>query len=179
MHGFRSCQTRVRFGHTDRYGYTWHGHLAAFFEEARSEFSRAYGLSTSWLLENDTSIPMTEFHGYFLAPSYEEDVLSIQYTLLEPRIRLPVLLFVYRVFRQEPSWREVARGYTRQQIASRSGVARVRVNSEVARGLKGAWTELRDLPRWADGARLLGELWLPQTTCSAELRGAPMGDVRA
>lgn len=150
MLGYHRVATRVRFGQTDRYGHTWHGHLATFFEEGRADFARRYKLGTDVLLTHNISIPMIELTGEYCHPSYEDELLDIQLTLLRPVLKLPGFVFIYRIFGGTDKRVEVARGRSRQIILNRNGIPVVRAPIEVNDLLETAWSDLRDAPHWSD-----------------------------
>lgn len=145
--GYHSVTTRVRFGQTDRYGHTWHGHLPTFFEEGRAGFARHFRLGTDVLLGHGISIPMLELTVEYCRASYEDELLDIQLTLLRPALKLPGFLFIYRIF---GAGGEIARGRTRQLLVGRAGVPIVRTPPEVAELQANIWRELERAPRWSD-----------------------------
>jgi acyl-CoA thioesterase FadM len=156
MLGYHSTKTRVRFGQTDRYGYTWHGHLPVFLEEGRADFARCYGLGTDTLLRHQLSVPMIELAVEYCHASYEDEVLDSQLTLLRPLLKLPVLVFLYRIFGGPSGQTEIARGRTRQAILSGPGVPIVRVPSAVDELLEAAFQSLEAAPRWPDAKAITG-----------------------
>jgi acyl-CoA thioester hydrolase len=156
MMGFHSAKTRVRFGQTDRYGYTWHGHLPTFFEEGRADFARRYGLGTDTLLRQNLSMPIIELAAEYCHASYEDEILDIQLTLLRPVLKLPGFVFLYRIFGGPAGRTEIARGRTRQVLLSRDGAPLVRTPATIAELLEAAWENLKGAPRWSD-AHLITE----------------------
>lgn len=150
MLGYHSLKTRVRFGQTDRYGYTWHGHLPVFLEEGRADFARRYGLGTDTLLRHKLSVPMIELAVEYCHVSYEDEVLDVQLTLLRPLLKLPVLVFVYRIFGGPSGETEIARGRTRQALLSGEGIPIVRIPGAISELLDTAFRSLEDAPRWRD-----------------------------
>jgi YbgC/YbaW family acyl-CoA thioester hydrolase len=140
MLGYHTAKSRVRFGQTDRYGYTWHGHLPTFLEEGRADFARRYCLGTDVLLGHRLSIPVIELAIEYCHASHEEEELAIQLTLLRPIMKLPGFAFVYRLFGGRDGSVEIARARTRQVLlnggvgflAGRSPLGRPARDDEVA-----------------------------------------------
>jgi len=111
--GYHQTVVRVPFGYVDGYGYLWHGHIANFFEIARADLVREFGLSAKECLENDIAVPMVRFEVDYLAPAFDDEELIIEITLLKPNIPLPYLNFDYHIRRIDSS-EYIVSGQTKQ-----------------------------------------------------------------
>jgi len=58
----------VRFSEVDPMNVVWHGSYALYFEDAREEFGRQYGLSYQLFFENKCPAPLVELHLKFIKP---------------------------------------------------------------------------------------------------------------
>jgi acyl-CoA thioester hydrolase len=58
----------VRFSEVDSMNIVWHGSYALYFEDAREEFGRIYGLSYRLYLENKSPAPLVELSFKYLKP---------------------------------------------------------------------------------------------------------------
>ena len=75
-------EIRVRYCEADRMGYLHHGNYAAYFEEARTELLREYGLSYKDVEDKGVILPLRNLHIEFIQPVFYDDVLIIE-TILE------------------------------------------------------------------------------------------------
>jgi len=50
----------VRFSEVDSMGVVWHGHYPVYFEDAREEFGRQFGLGYMTFFDNDCTAPLVE-----------------------------------------------------------------------------------------------------------------------
>ena len=58
----------VRFSEVDSMNIVWHGSYALYFEDAREEFGRRYGLSYQLYLANECPAPLVELNFKFIKP---------------------------------------------------------------------------------------------------------------
>ena len=58
----------VRFSEVDSMNIVWHGSYALYFEDAREEFGRVYGLSYQLYLENECPAPLVELSFKYIKP---------------------------------------------------------------------------------------------------------------
>lgn len=68
---------RVRYSEVDRMGYLWHGHYLALFEEARTDWLRARGLSYRALEDEGTLLVVAETGVRYLRPGQFEDLIHV------------------------------------------------------------------------------------------------------
>ena len=58
----------VRFSEVDSMGIVWHGSYALYFEDAREEFGRVFGLSYQLYFENECPAPLVELNFKYIKP---------------------------------------------------------------------------------------------------------------
>jgi acyl-CoA thioester hydrolase len=58
----------VRFSEVDSMGIVWHGSYALYFEDAREEFGRVYGLSYRLFFENECPAPLVDLNFRYIRP---------------------------------------------------------------------------------------------------------------
>lgn len=58
----------VRFSEVDPMNIVWHGSYTLYFEDAREEFGRVYGLSYQLFFENECPAPLVELSFKFIKP---------------------------------------------------------------------------------------------------------------
>ncbi|MBE9466771.1 MAG: acyl-CoA thioesterase [Bacteroidetes bacterium] len=89
---------RVRYGETDKMGYVYYGNYAQYYEVARTEFVRKYGVTYKELEERGIMLPVNSLKVKYIKPAFYDDVLTVQATINElPGIRIH---FDYKVFNQ-------------------------------------------------------------------------------
>lgn len=58
----------IRFNEVDSMGVVWHGHYATYFEDAREEFGRKYGLEYLMMYEKGYFEPLVELNFKYKKP---------------------------------------------------------------------------------------------------------------
>jgi acyl-CoA thioester hydrolase len=58
----------VRFSEVDSMNIVWHGSYALYFEDAREEFGRVYGLSYQLYFENECPAPLVDLNFKYVKP---------------------------------------------------------------------------------------------------------------
>ncbi len=82
-------EVRVRYSETDKMGYAYYGHYAAYFEVARVEALRKLGLSYKELEESGIMLPVLEYNVKFFKPAFYDDLIRIRTSIIEmPSVRL-------------------------------------------------------------------------------------------
>jgi acyl-CoA thioester hydrolase len=147
LYGYHETRLRVQFGQVDRYSVLWHGHAASFFEIARADMVRDFGLGAPDLSKSNLAVPMVEFSCEYFKPAFDDDALTVQSTLLQPELPVPELVFHYRVVRIRDQ-QELFRGRTRQLVTRSDGRIRIRVPSPFRERLEEVWAYLAGRPRW-------------------------------
>ena len=89
-------EIRVRYGETDRMGYVYYGNYAQYFEVARVEAMRVFGITYKDLEDNGILLPVYEYQVTFLKPAYYDDMLLIKTTI--PTIPQARIEFQYQTF---------------------------------------------------------------------------------
>ena len=150
--GYHETPIRVAFGHVDNYGYLWHGHALSFFEMARADVVRPFGLAASELLKSDLAVPMLNLSVEYKNPAYDDEELVVQSTLARLTIPLPYLDFYYRIVRKQKDGgaTEILRGKTRQIVVRKSGEVIIRIPQEMQNKLDRLREHLDSCPGWPD-----------------------------
>jgi len=68
----------VRYSETDRMGYLYYGHYAAYFEVARVEALRELGVVYKDLEDEGVLLPVRSFNTQYKAPAHYDDLVEIQ-----------------------------------------------------------------------------------------------------
>lgn len=88
-------------------GVVYNGNYPAFFEVARTELMRHFGLPYTEVEKQGYLLPLTELHCNYIRPAEYDDVISIEAELdlsILPRIK-----FIYNIFRESTT---IASGFT-------------------------------------------------------------------
>lgn len=155
--GYHETPVRVRFGEVDRYGYLWHGHMLAYFECARVDLARVFKLRSADLIESELILPMLEASCVYKSPSFEDDELIVQATVLKPSVPVPFLVLFYRATKVETG-QEVFRGRTRQVFMQREGRLITRLPDVTRARLADLWSYLEKRPSWTDAREVVRSL---------------------
>ncbi|MFI5148690.1 MAG: acyl-CoA thioesterase [Bacteroidia bacterium] len=75
---YTDVQIRVRYGETDRMGYVYYGNYAQYFEVARVEALRTFGISYREMEEGGIMLPVHTYSVKFGKPAYYDDLLTIR-----------------------------------------------------------------------------------------------------
>ncbi len=87
---------RVRYGETDRMNYVYYGNYALYYEVARSELLRTYGISYKQIEDKGIMMPVIDLHVNFLKPAIYDDLLTIITTIRKaPSVKMK---FEYEIF---------------------------------------------------------------------------------
>ena len=68
---------RVRYGETDRMNYAYYGNYALYYEVARAELLRTYGMDYSQMEDMGVMMPVKDLHVEFLKPAKYDELLTI------------------------------------------------------------------------------------------------------
>lgn len=148
--GYHETPVRVPFGFVDAYGCLWHGHAASYFEMARADLVRPFGLSAADLARAGLLVPMLELHCEYRKQAFDDEELVVQSTLLRPERPLPHLAFEYHIVRVAGG-DEVLRGHTRQLLTHREKGVLIRAPAPVREALERIYAYLDARPRWPAG----------------------------
>ena len=90
---------RSRYGETDKMGYVYHGKYLEYFEVARTEMIRSYGISYRKMEDDGIMLPVINTQIDFKAPVYYDEEMVIRVLIYEaPGIRMRTY---YQVFAKE------------------------------------------------------------------------------
>ena len=80
---------RVRYGETDRMGYSYYGNYAEYYEVGRVEALRALGWNYKEMEDGGILLPVYTFSIKYFKPAFYDDLLLIKTTIKEmPSTRL-------------------------------------------------------------------------------------------
>src|SRR5437660_3033345 len=72
---------RVRYAETDRMGLLHHAHYLVYFEQARTELLRSFGLTYRDLEDKGYLLVLTKVEVRYKRPAYYDDLLTIRTTV--------------------------------------------------------------------------------------------------
>lgn len=86
----------VRFSEVDSMNITWHGSYVTFFEDAREEFGRKYGIDYLTIFKNGFYAPLVDIHIEYKSPLIYGDVGRTEITFKE--CRSAKIKFEYKIY---------------------------------------------------------------------------------
>jgi acyl-CoA thioester hydrolase len=89
----------VRYSETDRMGYLYYGHYAAYFEVARVEALRELGVVYKDLEDEGILLPVRTFNIHYKAPAHYDDFVEIQTRISQ--FSGTRILFSFETYRDE------------------------------------------------------------------------------
>ena len=89
----------VRYSETDRMGYLYYGHYAAYFEVARVEALRELGVVYKDLEDEGILLPVRTFNIHYKAPAHYDDLVEIQTRITQ--LSSTRILFHFESFRSD------------------------------------------------------------------------------
>ena len=91
-----STQIRVRYKDTDQMGIMHHSNYVVLYEQARTEWLRAMGLTYAEIERRGVMSPIIEIHSRYHYPAFYDEVLTVKVSIDEmPTARLIVASEVY------------------------------------------------------------------------------------
>ncbi|MBO7342498.1 MAG: acyl-CoA thioesterase, partial [Alistipes sp.] len=72
-----STQIRVRYKDTDQMGIMHHSNYVVLYEQARTEWLRAMGLTYAEIERRGVMSPIIEVHSRFHYPAFYDEVLTV------------------------------------------------------------------------------------------------------
>ncbi|MCE9584242.1 MAG: acyl-CoA thioesterase [Planctomycetes bacterium] len=108
----------VRLSETDEFGVVWHGNYPLYFEVARNEMARAFGLTAKELKALGVFPPVVDFAVQCRLPAKNDDVLVVACSI-DP-LESASITVRYRITRKS-SGEVIATGHSRQVIVNEKG----------------------------------------------------------
>lgn len=72
-------EIEIRFNEVDSMGLVWHGHYAKYFEDAREEFGKIYGLTYLKIYDAGYYAPLVELNFQYKKPlTYKDRLLTVE-----------------------------------------------------------------------------------------------------
>lgn len=94
-----SKEFEVRFSEVDSMNIVWHGSYALYFEDAREEFGRVYGLSYQLYFENECPAPLVELNFKYIRPLLHGQRARVDITFRNTRAAK--IVFDYEIYLTE------------------------------------------------------------------------------
>jgi acyl-CoA thioester hydrolase len=94
-----TTEIRVSYANTDKMGYCYYGNYPTFYEIARTELLRKYGLAYKDLEDSGIMMPVLTLNITYLKPAFYDDVLSINVSI--NNVPTSRITFLYEVFNQK------------------------------------------------------------------------------
>ncbi|MGR6086755.1 MAG: acyl-CoA thioesterase [Arcticibacter sp.] len=89
---------RVRYAETDRMGYVYYGNYATYFEVARVELLRKFGINYKDLEDGGIALPVADLTIKYLKPAFYDQLLTVRTTITEAQgVRIK---FLYDIFNE-------------------------------------------------------------------------------
>ncbi len=86
----------VRFSEVDSMGIVWHGSYAQYFEEAREEFGRKYGLGYLFMVGCGYYAPLVDLNFGYKRPLIYGDSMRVEIEYVE--VESAKLVFDYKIY---------------------------------------------------------------------------------
>ena len=103
-----TSEIRVRYGETDRMQYLHHGTYALYYEEARSNLLREFGLSYREIEDQGVIMPVMEMNQKFYKPAVYDELLTVHtFIYEEPKVKFR---FDYEIYNSNKEL--INKGYT-------------------------------------------------------------------
>ncbi|MDR2921012.1 MAG: acyl-CoA thioesterase [Tannerella sp.] len=96
-----SKEFEVRFSEVDSMNIVWHGSYALYFEDAREEFGKKYGLSYQLYFENECPAPLVELNLKYMKPLLHAQRARVDITFRNTRAAKVVFDYEIRLLEDE------------------------------------------------------------------------------
>lgn len=96
MNANTEIEVRVRYCETDRMGYCHHSNYPVYFEMARTEWLRKYGLSYKQMEDEGVIMPVADLQIKYYTPAKYDDVLLLKTSIKAPP--MAKITFITEVF---------------------------------------------------------------------------------
>ena len=106
---------RVRYYETDKMGVAHHSSFVLWFENARVEFLRHFGIDYKSIEDKGFNLAVVEVNGRFLKPVFFDELISVQVNLA--RFDGVYAKFDYKVLNEKGE--TVVRGYTKHLVVGK------------------------------------------------------------
>lgn len=90
---------RVRYDETDAMGFVYHGKYAVYYEQARTDLLRHFGLSYRKMEEDGWIMPVIHLESNYLKPAQYDDELTIHCIIRQlPKVKL---CFDFEIYKED------------------------------------------------------------------------------
>lgn len=94
-----TTKLRVRYGETDRMGYSYYGNYLLYYEVGRTEMLREHGLTYKQMEDSGILLPVANVNIEYIKPALYDELLTIKTTLA--KMPLVKLEFLYEIFNEQ------------------------------------------------------------------------------
>ena len=91
-----NTEITVRFNEADPLGIVWHGHYVRYFEDAREDFGKLYGISYLDFYRSGLAVPIVAIQCDYKKPLRYDDTVVVETTYVNTKAAK--LKFKYRLF---------------------------------------------------------------------------------
>jgi acyl-CoA thioester hydrolase len=91
-----NTEITVRFNEADPLGIVWHGHYVRYFEDAREDFGKIYGVSYLDFYNSGLAVPIVAIQCDYKKPVRYGDTVVVETTYID--MAAAKLKFEYRIF---------------------------------------------------------------------------------
>lgn len=109
---------RVRYSETDQMGFVYNANYLDWFEIARTEFCRSFGVPYSKWEEDGVMLPVVECHCRYKHPARYDDLMQLWRRISD--IKIHSVTFEYRLLRAS-DYKLIAEGWTKHGFTDRQG----------------------------------------------------------
>ena len=89
---------RVRYGETDKMGVVYYGNYSLYYEVARTDLMRKYGISYREMEENGIQMPVIQMECTYIKPALYDELLTVHTLIKElPKSKIK---FEYEIYNQ-------------------------------------------------------------------------------
>jgi acyl-CoA thioester hydrolase len=111
-------ECRVIYGDTDSGGVVYYGNYLRYYEEGRTEFLRANGLTYRELEDKGFILPVVECYSRYKASAKYDDLIQVKTSISE--VKKVSCRFDYRIEKKETS-QLLVKGHTVNAVVNRAG----------------------------------------------------------
>ncbi|MDL2297835.1 acyl-CoA thioesterase [Synergistaceae bacterium OttesenSCG-928-D05] len=109
---------RVRYSETDKMGIVYNANYFDWFEVARTEMCRAWGVSYTEWEKDGLLLPVVESHCRYKHPAFYDDRIGLWCRVAE--LKVHSVTFEYRLLREEDG-KLIAEGWTKHGCTDAAG----------------------------------------------------------
>lgn len=93
-----TTQTRPRYGEVDQMGFVYHANYVTYFDVARTEMIRSFGLTNKSMEQDGVMLPVVSVEIQYINPASYDELLTIKVVLKSRPTAF--IIFDYEVFNE-------------------------------------------------------------------------------